>query len=113
MTTSRFSSAWIPALAGPVILAAAALAVALGPASVSNAFWPVPDTNIAEAAAMRDSARVRAEASRGVSLDRPYPIRPSLVDNAPPSLTLEDAARMSGSDVLVRVMTEIMTARSE
>lgn len=107
MTTSKFSSAWIPALAGPVILAAAAFVVALGPPALARHFWPAPDTNIAEAAAMRDSARVRAQASRGVPLDRPYPIRPGLVDNAPPSLTLEEAARLSGSEVLIRVVQEL------
>ncbi len=107
MTTSKFSSAWLPALAGPVILAAAAVVLALGPRALSRHFWPTPDTNIAEAAAMRDSARVRAEASRGVPLDRPYPIRPGLVDNAPPSLTLEDAARLGGSEALIRLVQEL------
>ena len=107
MTTSKFNSAWIPALAGPILLAVVAGAVALGPPALSRWFWPAPDTNIAEAVAMRDSARVRAEASRGAPLDRAYPIRPGLVDNAPPSLTLEDAARLSGSDAMIRVVEEV------
>ena len=107
MTTSKFSRTWLPALAGPVILAAAAFTLALGPRALSRHFWPVPDTNIAEAAAMRDSARVRAEAGGGVPLDRPYPIRPGLVDHAPPTLTVEDAARLSGSAVMVRLVEEI------
>ena len=107
MTTSRFNKAWLLALAGPVLLAVAAAAVALGPSSLSNAFWPAPDTNIAEAAAMRDSARVRALAGRGMPRDRRYPIRPSLVEHAPPSLTLEEAARLSGSATVVQVVAEI------
>lgn len=107
MTTSRFNKAWVPALAGPALLAVAAAAVALGPSSLSKAFWPVPDTNIAEAAAMRDVARVRALAGRNVPRDRRYPVRPSLVEHAPPTLTLDEAARLSGSDAMVRVVAEI------
>ena len=107
MTTSRFNKAWVPALAGPALLAVAAAAVALGPSSLSKAFWPVPDTNIAEAAAMRDSARVRALAGRDLSRDRRYPVRPSLVEHAPPTLTLEEAARLSGSATVVQVVEEI------
>ena len=107
MTTSRFNKAWLLALAGPVLLAVAAAAVALGPSSLSNAFWPAPDANIAEAAAMRDVARVRALAGRGMPRERRYPIRPSLVEHAPPSLTLEEAARLSGSATVVQLVEEI------
>lgn len=111
MTTSRFSRTWIPALAGPVILAATASAVALGLPGLSEYFWPAPDTNIAEAAVLRDSARVRSLARRGVPLDRRYPIRPVLVGDGPPNLTLEEAAHRSGSDVMVRVVEELRPDR--
>lgn len=110
MSMSRSSKVWIPVAAGPVLLAVAVCAVVAGPSFVSAAFWPRPDTNVAEAALLRDSARVRALAGRGAALDRRYPIRAGLAAREPMMLTTLEAARQSGSEDMVRVVVELTAA---
>lgn len=112
MTTSRFSSAWMPAIAGPALVAVVAGAVALGPRTLSARFWPTPDTNIAEAAVMRDTARVRRLALHGAPLDRQYPIRPGLAGTGTLRLTVTEAADRSGSEVMIRVVKEILAGQA-
>lgn len=109
---SRFSSAWIPSVAGPVLLAAASLLVTLGPGAATRHFWPVPDTNLAEAALMHDTARMRALVGRGAALDQPYPVRVGLIDGDAHVLTPLEAARQSGSTDVLQLMDMLLAARA-
>jgi len=110
---SRFSKAWLPAMAGPVFLAAAAVAVALGPDAITTRFWPTLDTNMAEAAFMRDTARMRLLARQGVALDRSYPVRAKLLDSDTWEMTPLEAARKSGSAEVLQLLEALLAARAE
>jgi hypothetical protein len=99
------------AAAAPLALCGFALLLALGVPSVSTWFWPAPTTNLAEAAAMGDAARVRALAAAGMPLDVPLPVRSGLFDEdepiAPVMTPLEAAIRRRGEDSIVAVLFDL------
>jgi hypothetical protein len=85
-----------------------ALLLGLGVRPVTEWFWPTPTTNVAEAAALGDAARVRALVANGASLDTPQPVRRELrADGAPPVLTPLEAAMRHGRDELVQLLLEL------
>lgn len=114
---SRSSSALLGlAAAIPAAAALCALLLGLGVPIATTWFWPVPDTNIAEAAALGDAARVRTLAAQQVPVDRPLPVRPGLLENDTPAMmsALEAAIRRDSDDLddLVGVLLELWAAPS-
>lgn len=109
MSTSRsISVALVAAVAPPIVLAAFGLLLALGVPPVTGWFWPAPDTNLTEAAALGDAARVRVLAAAGAALDAPLPVRDAIRDSAAPRLmTPLEAAMRRGNDELVRLLLEL------
>jgi hypothetical protein len=107
--TSRFSSApLLLAAAAPVALGAFSVLVALGVPPIRDWFWAPPDTNIAEAAALGDAARVRTLAAAGVSLVEPARVRPDLLDDDyPAAMSALEAAVRRRSDSLVQMVVEL------
>jgi hypothetical protein len=82
------------------------LAVGFGP--VRDLFWPTPDTNIAEAAALGDAARVRELAAQGMPLDKPLRVRAELLDGDQPlEVSALEAAVRRRSDSLVQILIEL------
>jgi hypothetical protein len=108
-TTSKFSSGVLMlAAAGPVAFGAFGLLIGLGASPMREWFWTSPDTNIVEAAALGDAARVRTLAAAGVSLDAPVRVRPDLLDdNLPPQMSALEAAVRRRSDSLVQMVIEL------
>ena len=92
----------------PLALATFALLLGLGVPPVTEWFWPTPTTNVAEAAALGDAARVRALVGNGASLDAPQPVRRELrADDAPVVLTPLEAAIRHGRDELMQLLLEL------
>jgi hypothetical protein len=89
-------------------MATFALLLGLGVPPVTEWFWPTPTTNVSEAAALGDAARVRALVATGASIDAPQPVRPALTgDGSPAVLTPLEAAMRRGHDELVRLLLEL------
>jgi hypothetical protein len=107
--TSRFSSApLLLAAAAPVAFGAFGVFVALGRAPARDWFWPPPDTNVVEAAALGDAARVRTLAATGASLVDPARIRPGLLDDDhPEEMSALEAAVRRRRDALVQTIVEL------
>ncbi len=95
---------WVMAVP-PMVVAAFALLLGLGVPPVTHWFWPASDTNIVEAAFVRDGARVRVLAARGESLDNAQNVRPELLDSDDPRvMTPLEAAVRGRSDEVVRLV---------
>lgn len=109
MSTSSSTSLTLGiAAAPPLALATFGLLLAVGVPPLPEWFWPTPTTNIAEAAALGDAARVRALAADGVPLDAALPLREDIrPDDAPPLMTPLDAAKWRGHDELVQLLLEL------
>lgn len=105
-STSSKSSSLVLAvvLAAPLLVIAGGLSVAAGVPGVRGSFWPAPDTNLAEAAAVRDYARVRALAARGARLTERLPVRPGLLRGALPAMTALEAAIRIQSPEMVDIL---------
>ena len=99
------------AAAGPLCVAVAGLLLGTGVPFVRERSWPTPTTNLAEAAALRDGARVRVLVAAGARLDEPMPVRPGLLDDAPARMTPMEAAVASGSDDMVSLLVELGAPR--
>ena len=67
------------AAAAPTAVCSFALLLALGVRPATQWFWPAPTTNLAEAAAMGDAARIRVLAAAGAPLDVVLPVRAGLL----------------------------------
>ncbi|MBI2185754.1 MAG: ankyrin repeat domain-containing protein [Acidobacteria bacterium] len=115
MSTSSSTSLTLGiAAAPPLALATFGLLLAVGMPPLPEWFWPTPTTNIAEAAALGDAARVRALAADGVPLDVPLPLRDEVRPNgAPSSMTPLEAAKWRGHDELVQLLLELGAKPSE
>lgn len=94
-------------LAAPLLVIVGAFALVAHVPGAHDWFWPVPDTNVAEATVVRDYARVRALAARGASLTEPLPVRAGLLRNAPPAMTALEAAIRIQSPALVEILFEL------
>lgn len=91
----------------PIVVAAVALLLGLRVPVVTQSFWPASDTNIVEAAFVRDAARVRVLAAVQ-SLNQPQPVRPRLLEsNDPRVMTPLEAAVRGRSDDVVRIVLEL------
>ena len=98
---------WVMAVP-PMLVAAFALLLGLGVPPVTRWFWPVSDTNIVEAAFVRDGARVRVLAARRESLNDAQRVRPELLDSDDPRvMTPLEAAIRGRSDEVVRLVLEL------
>ncbi len=96
------------ALAPPLIVAVLALLLGLNVSSVTTWFWPPSNTNIVEAAWLKETARVRVLASKQASLNAALPVRPELLERgAPTSMTPLEAAVRSESDNMVAIVLEL------
>jgi len=73
----------------PFVLAVAVIA---GWAAGANPFWPTPDLNVAEAAAVRDHAEVVRLIESGQNPNRAWPIRVGIIDDAVHTMTPLEAA---------------------
>src|SRR5688500_11275864 len=108
--TSKSSNVVLAAAAAaPVVLGAFGLLLALGVPPVVRWFWPESTTNVAEAAALGEAARVRALVTRGAALDVPLPVRAGLLDSdeALTITPLEAAVRRKSEDSLVPVLLDL------
>ena len=94
------------AAAAPVAVGLLALSLGLGVPAAAW-FWPRPATNIAEAAALGDAARMRALAAQGAAVDAALPVRPGLLDGSPPAMSALDAAIRRGDYAVVEVALEL------
>jgi hypothetical protein len=105
---SRFSRALAAALLAPLLVAGVGVFAAAGVPPFGG-FWPDADTNIAEAAALRDGARVRALVQEGASVNDRRPIREGLLDGDDPATTMTplEAARAGGSEEMVGILMEL------
>ena len=92
--------------AAPIGVGLFALSLGLGTPSAAW-FWPAPATNIAEAAALGDTARMRALAAQGAALDVALPVRSGLLDDSPPAMSAVEAAIRRGDYPLVEVALEL------
>lgn len=96
------------AAAAPLAVALFALLLGLGMPPVAGWFWPAPTTNIAEAAALGDAARVRALAAAGVGLDTPWPVRGDVRNSdAPPVMAPLEAAIRHRSEYVVELLLDL------
>lgn len=96
------------ASAAPLGVALFALLLGLDVAPVTSWFWPAPTTNLAEAAALGDAARVRWLATQGVHLDAPLPLQDDVRgSNTPPVLTPLEAAIRYGADDVGALLLEL------
>ena len=87
--------AWLPAIAaaGPLIVPfAACVWVLVGWAAGTNPFWPMPELNLAEAAAVRDHAEVVRLIEAGHDPNRKWPIAPDVIDSSAHEMTPLEAA---------------------
>lgn len=96
---------WIVA-AAPVAVGLFALSLGLGTPAAAW-FWPEPATNIAEAAALGDAARMRALAAQGAAVDAALPLRPGLLEGNPPAMSALEAAIQRGEYAVVEVALEL------
>ena len=71
---------------------AAAVWILIGWAAGANPFWPVPDLNVAEAAAVRDHAEVVRLIEAGQDPNRTWRVAPDLIDGSEHALTALEAA---------------------
>lgn len=96
------------ASAPPLALALFGLLLGLGVPPVTQWFWPTPTTNVAEAAALGDAARVRVLAAAGARLDLPLPVREGIRNRDEPAvMSAIEAARRRGHDELVQLLLEL------
>jgi len=109
MSSSKSTSLGLRlAAAPPLALAAFGLLLGLNVPPVPQWFWPTPTTNIAEAAALGDAARVRALAAAGAPLDAALPVSPDIrTSGEPPLMTPLEAALRRGHDELVQLLREL------
>src|SRR5437867_7181941 len=100
--TSKFSSAvWVLATAGPVALGICALLLALGVPAVRDCFWEVEPLTAAEAAAVKDVARLRVLIEDGQSPTVKSSVRPGILGNETVEMTpLEAAAAVRDNDAI-------------
>jgi hypothetical protein len=110
MSTSKSSNAlllWLAA-AAPLALGVAGVLVAAGVPPLRGWIWPAADTTMVEAAALGDSARLRALAAAGASLDARGAVRRDLVDrDVPTNMTPIEAAVRRRSDSMVQMLIEL------
>src|SRR5262245_38279152 len=105
---SRFDRAvWLLVVTPPLVLGLAAFLFGIGLPQAEKRFWPNPDTNLAEAAALGDVARIRALTVRGGSLHVLLPVRSGLVREGPGSMTPLEAAIRNRSDAAIAVLWEL------
>jgi hypothetical protein len=96
------------AAAAPVFVAICSLLIGLDVRPVTDWFWPAPTTNIVEAAAMGDAARVRALAARGEPLNRPMAVRPGILPvEAPSAMSALEAAVWHRGDETVAMIVDL------
>jgi dolichyl-phosphate beta-glucosyltransferase len=97
---------WLVAIP-PIVIAAFALLIGIGLPPVAGWFWPESDTNIVEAAFVRDAARVLALAPRE-SMNQAQRLRETLLDSDDPRMMtpLEAAVRGKNEEV-VRIVLEL------
>ncbi|OFW04148.1 MAG: hypothetical protein A3I61_09170 [Acidobacteria bacterium RIFCSPLOWO2_02_FULL_68_18] len=96
------------AAAAPLAVALFSLLLGLGVPPVAEWFWPTPTTNIAEAAAMDDAARVRWLAAQGAPLDVPLPVRDDVRASAVPrSMTPLEAAIRHRAEYVPGLLLEL------
>lgn len=96
------------ASAPPLALALFGLLLGLGVPPVTHWFWPTPTTNVAEAAALGDAARVRVLAAAGARLDLPLPVREGIRNRDEPAvMSAIEAATRRGHDELVQLLLEL------
>lgn len=96
------------ASAPPLALALFGLLLGLGVPPVTQWFWPTPTTNVAEAAALGDAARVRVLAAAGARLDLPLPVREGIRNSDEPAvMSAIEAATRRGHDELVQLLLEL------
>lgn len=109
VTPAGLAGRWTVVVAAlpPLVLALFAAALAAGAPGVQDWFWPEPTTNIAEAAVLRDGARVRVLAAEGSRLDLALPVEARLADDAPATMTPLEAAVRSRSDEMVQLVLEL------
>lgn len=105
---SRFSKPLAAALAAPLLVVFVGVLAAAGVPPFGG-FWPESDTNVAEAAALRDGARVRTLVQGGASVNDPQPIREGLLDGDDPAtrMTPLEAARAGGSEEMLGILREL------
>jgi len=107
--TSKLTDVLLRAAAAPPLaLAAFALLLGLGVPPLPEWFWPTPNTNVAEAAALGDAARVLALASDGMPVDTALPVREGIRSSGEPAMmTPLEAATSRGHDELVQLLLEL------
>lgn len=107
-STSRFSS-WLYAIAAapPLALALAALLLATGLPGVRNAFWHIESVNLAEAAALRDLARVRRLVEEGADPDARLPVRAGILGADGREMTALEAAKETGASDTIDLLLEL------
>jgi hypothetical protein len=100
--SSRSSRAlWILAAVGPVALGLFAALLALGVPGVEGRFWQVEPLTAAEAAAVRDLARLRVLVEDGENPASRSPVRAGILGEQAVEMTpFEAAAAIGASDVL-------------
>ena len=107
-TSKSTSPVLVLASAPPLALALFGLLLGLGVPPVPEWFWPTPTTNMAEAAALGDAARVRSLAADGISLDTPLPVREDVRNSeAPPVMAPLEAAIRHRSEYVVELLLEL------
>jgi hypothetical protein len=85
-------AAAIAAVAPQVVPLVAALFVLVGWLAGINPFWPTPDVNVAEAAAVRDHAEVVRLIEAGQDPNRRWPVRADIIDGDSHTMTPLEAA---------------------
>ena len=109
---SKFSkAAALLAAAAPVALGVASLLLALNVPPVRNWFWHVEALNVAEAAALRDLARVRELVEDGASPNAPSRVRPGILGDAEVEMTPLEAAIRIGADDVVELLVQLGASR--
>lgn len=106
--TSRSSrSLYATAAAPPVALALTALLLATGLPGVRSAFWHVEPVNVAEAAALRDLARVRLLVEEGADPNARLLVRAGILGSEPREMTPLEAARETGASGTIDLLLEL------
>jgi hypothetical protein len=107
----KFSSAIHLAAVPPLAVALFALLLTLRIPFVVDWFWPHASTNVAEAAALGDLARVKTLAAQGDRLDVAMPVDGRFRDGGTPSeMSAWEAAVRRRSDSLVEGMVQLRPA---